>query len=94
MDKANEEVLRECAVDYFNALKAYRKARAVLQHTEETVKANLAANKLYDTYHVHVEGCNYICFEYDPDFHDFYHIREEFMNLVNARYLYGDKNGR
>lgn len=88
MDKANEEVLRECAVDYYNALIASRKAEAALRQTEEVVKANLAANKLYDTFHVHVGGNRYIIFEYDPDFQDGYYIREELMNLV------GDKNGR
>ena len=88
MDKANEKVLRECAVDYFNALKAYRKAVDQLHTTGETVKANLAANKLYDTFHVHVEGSNYILFEYDPDFRGSFEIREEHINLI------GDKNGR
>ena len=88
MDKANEEVLRECAVDYYNALLASRKADAALLQTEETVKANLAANELHDMYHVHVGGNRYIIFEHDPDFQDGYYIREELMNLV------GDKNGR
>ena len=88
MDKANEELLRECAVDYYNALLASRKADAALLQTEEVVKANLAANKLHDMYHVHVGGNRYIIFEYDPDFQDGYYIREELMNLV------GDKNGR
>ena len=49
MDKANEEVLRECAADYHNALKAFQKAKAELLLAEETVKANLSANKLYST---------------------------------------------
>ena len=82
MDEATKKLLRECAVDYYNALIASRKAEAALRQTEETVKANLAANKLYDTFHVHVEGSSYIVFEYDPDFRDSFCIAEEDMNLV------------
>ena len=88
MDEATKEVLRECAADYYNALIASRKAEAALRQTLSTVKSNLCANKMYDTYHVHIGGNRYIIFEYDPDIHDGYHIREEIMNLV------GDKNGR
>ena len=82
MDKANGEVLRECAADYYNALKAFQKAKAELQLAEETVKADLASNKLYNTFHVHVEGSHYVCFEYDPDYSGLYDIRVEHLEVV------------
>ena len=88
MDEATKELLRECAADYYNALREYGEAVARLHTTEENVKATLAANKLYDTFHVHVEGSSYIVFEYDPECRDSFCIAEEDMNLV------GDKNGR
>ena len=82
MDKANEEVLRECAADYHNALKAFQKAKAELLLAEETVKANLSANKLYSTHHVHTEGLTYVRFRYDPDFSDSYDIKVEHLKVV------------
>ncbi len=82
---SEEEMLRESALDYHKALKAYHHARANLHNTEEEIKANLSANKLYDTYHVHVEGARYVCFEYNPDVSGDFVITEEFMNLINVR---------
>ena len=77
---SEEEMLRESALDYHKALKAY------LHNTEEEIKANLSANKLYDTYHVHVEGARYVCFEYNIEFPSGFIIKEETMNLVDVRH--------
>tara|TARA_R100001594_G_scaffold4089_3_gene14914 strand:+ start:1384 stop:1659 length:276 start_codon:yes stop_codon:yes gene_type:complete len=83
---SEEEMLRESALDYHKALKAYHHARANLHNTEEEIKANLSANKLYDTYHVHVEGARYVCFEYNIEFPSGFIIKEETMNLVDVRH--------
>ena len=80
MDKANEEVLRECAVDYYNALIAKRKADAALHQTLSTVKSNLCANKMYDTYHVHISGNRYIIFEYEIKMED----KNQFKNIRSS----------